>query len=132
MLLLAAAILAQVEHVPASTLKDVMLLAIGGIGAAVGLKSLFWPAPTRLQPPVEVTHGTEYVTKAEWAQFRDGLSLRLDRIEEDIASLRSSVRDEFAESRGSHEGGLQRVHARIDDLPAQIIATLRNTGAIRP
>jgi hypothetical protein len=76
-------------------------------------------------PPIET-----YVTKAESQQRQEESAARIQRLEEWNQELRREFRADLA-----------RVHQRLDDLagdfnhqiqalPNQIIATLKNTGAL--
>lgn len=72
-----------------------------------------------------------YVRLADFSEHR---RLVLDRIESQRVALeaaRDAEREELAGLRNEIRGDIRRIHDRVDDLPAQIIATLRNTGAIQ-
>ncbi len=75
--------------------------------------------------------GETYVRITDFNQNRADMNARLDAQarshEEDFAMLR----EEMQTLRQQIRDDVRRVHDRVDELPSQIIATLRNTGAIK-
>lgn len=86
----------------------------------------------RIEPqPLEVAEAERFVTRRELENFQAGIIERLNRIEREIASIRDTDTEDRGELRDFMNQGLARVHERIDDLPSQLIALLRNTGVIK-
>lgn len=63
---------------------------------------------------------------------------RIDTAEARLAAMKrdhetdvKELRDEISVVRADTREDLRRIHERIDNLPSQIVATLRNTGAIK-
>lgn len=65
----------------------------------------------------------DYVTRAEFDS-------KINSIRDDIARLTDYLHESDAAANLRSEERISKVHERIDDLPAQLIAVLRNTGAI--
>lgn len=80
-----------------------------------------------------------YATKVECQTHIAQISRRLDMLEADARAyrenadtMRREVKSDLAELQRKLSTDIRAVHSRVDDLPAQIIATLRNAGAIGP
>lgn len=79
----------------------------------------------------EVTLTSDYITDASCTLHRNTSDNRITRVEADIAALRLDLKQAVDSWREEGDERARRLHARIDDLPAQIIALLKNTGAIK-
>lgn len=77
-------------------------------------------ASLREKPTPSSTYVRIDVAEARWAAMK-----------QDHATDVKELRDGIAETRKEMRGDIRLLHARIDDLPSQIVATLRNTGAIK-
>lgn len=79
-----------------------------------------------------------YVTKTEFqtataaqARRHEMLEQRLDQAQQARATDRQDVLGEISSLRGEIREDLSRVHERVDDLPSQVVALLRNSGALK-
>lgn len=77
-----------------------------------------------------MTHATthfqprgDYVTRAEFDS-------KISSIRDDIDSLKTYIHETDTVANERSEERISKVHERIDALPAQIVAMLKNTGAI--
>lgn len=88
----------------------------------------------RIEPsPLEVRQATEFVTKPEFQTRMDFLAAAMSQMTANLAKLeaaRESDGTRLANEMNGIRSDLRTVHGRIDDLPAQIIAMLRNAGAL--
>jgi hypothetical protein len=117
-----AVILAQIEHAPAESIKTAAIILLSGLGAAGMIRNLFFaPSPLAVRQPLEVREADRYVTRDEFLRYQADIGNRLARLEGEIGELRVEMRADAV-----------RIHQRIDDLPSQMVAILRNTGAINP
>lgn len=71
-----------------------------------------------------------YLRIADWSDHRDQILARIESVRVAGEADRAALRSETAELRGEIRDDIRRLHQRMDDLPTQLIATLRNTGAI--
>jgi hypothetical protein len=121
-MILAALLLAQIEHAPAESIKTAIIIGLAGLAGAGMIRNLFWPAAAvNVRQPLEVREADRYVTRDEFIRYQGDIGARLVKLEGEISSLRIEIR-----------GDAVRIHQRIDDLPSQLVAILRNTGAINP
>lgn len=81
--------------------------------------------------PLEVRAATEYVTRQEMMGQLQIVSGRLSKIEAQIDAIQEGRHEDLSAFREELRQDLNRVHERIDNLPAQIVALLKNTGAIK-
>ncbi|MBX3747320.1 MAG: hypothetical protein KF833_18580 [Verrucomicrobiae bacterium] len=96
------------------------------------------PETTRIDPqPLEVALKATYATRQELLESTQRIEVRMDALERSIGGLRSARETDHAafveavdEIRTEWNRGLREVHARMDDLPSQIITILKNTGAL--
>lgn len=118
--MLAIALLAQLEHVPADSIKTFLLIILAVLGAAGMIRNLFFPAPLAVRQPVQVQEAERYVTRDEWKRYQEDIAGRLRRIESEVGEIRQQL-----------VGDTTRIHERIDELPLQIVTLLKNTGALK-
>lgn len=125
-------ILAQIESVPASDVKSWILIAIGVLGCISLVKSTFFGSTTRISGgEIDVRDRPQWVTTQEFTAFQTAVEGRLEKIREDMAVMQNGRISDLTDLRGEIREDIARIHERIDDLPNQIIATLRNTGALK-
>lgn len=72
-----------------------------------------------------------YVRIQDFSEHRQLVLARIEAMRISQDADRESFRGEVNELRVEIRDDLRRVHDRIDDLPSQIIATLKNTGALK-
>jgi hypothetical protein len=77
-----------------------------------------------------MTHATTHFQPRGDYVTRDEFDSKLNSVRGDIARLTTYLHEMDAESNKRSEERISKVHERIDDLPAQIVAMLKNTGAI--
>ena len=80
----------------------------------------------------------KYQTKEACEKALQDKADRIARLEDLIREIQEThsgdlqqLREEMEEMRKSFSSSLREVHARIDQLPAQIITILSNTGALK-
>ncbi len=128
----ALCLLAQIESVPAVDLKSWILVALGVLGAISLVKTTFFGSLTRISGgEIDVRDRPQWVTKQEFTAFQTAVEGRLEKIREDMAVMQNGRISDLGDLRGEIREDIARIHERIDDLPNQIIATLRNTGALK-
>lgn len=103
------------------------LFIVGAINQVMRLIEYF-----RAKPPASEL----YMTKEQAHQFLNQMRERHGEMESRIEALsgsreadRQTFRDDINSLRGEVLTDIRRVHERLDNLPAQIIANLANTGA---
>lgn len=108
-------------------------MALAGLAVIANQIRSFIQGFRESPPPSE-----RYQTKQDCQRLHTEALERLRRTEERIDAShvsreddRKDLRKELTEFREESGRALRDVHARIDDLPSQIITILRNTGAIK-
>lgn len=90
----------------------------------------------------EITFGTEYLTKQEASLSADAVTARFEAIEQTLRDLRAEMIRENSSSGTASDQRMARLQARLEavetnlqsqitDMPAKLIALLRNAGVIK-
>jgi gas vesicle protein len=110
-----------------------------GIGASV---AAIWSALTASRAGREVQRreisiAQQYQTREQAEAVQAAVDRRMGTTESELHGLRSEIRENRDEASRSSEDRITRVHSRLDtlehriaDMPAQIVALLRNTKSI--
>jgi len=81
-------------------------------------------------PPAET-----YLTKTEFSAHSAQLTARFDRMESDLRVLAEKLDETSGEAAKLNELRASKMHERLNDIernmPNQIVALLRNTGALK-
>jgi len=97
-----------------------------------GLNQLFRIADRMKEkpPPAET-----YLSKTEFGAHIAQLTARLDRMESDLRVLAENFDETTGEAAKQNEFRASKIHERLNDIerdmPNQIVALLRNTGALK-
>lgn len=105
-----------------------VVLALGVLsGLAVSITTLFRQGKTQcrqIEPqPLRVELAKEFVTRSEMESLAHELRAHDEK--------RQAIYARMEQTRLELKTDINKVHERIDGLPDRIIATLRNTGALR-
>lgn len=85
---------------------------------------------TRMQRR-EVTVVDGVVTTESCKMLRNTSDNRIHRLEQDMLTLQRDLKQAIEEWQEQSDERSTRLHDRIDNLPSQIVALLKNTGAIK-
>jgi gas vesicle protein len=142
-------IFAQLEHVPAATIKDVLLIVIGVGGFIFAAAAFFERRKSQKREitpqPLLVAHDEPCARKSELEQHIRATRDSFDQIRDELktdrhdnqehASKRSKTLFDKVEAVRTEldtkiEESRRELTEKIDDVPDRVIATLKNTGAI--
>ena len=138
-------ILAQADltAVPADTLKWTLIVIIGLVLVGLQVWTAVRSSKTQITPdPLRVEKLDKFATRDFCEQRHAEVSRRLDGHDKDVRTIYDEIKRNRADNESQANTRSVAVHAKIDDvrrelsekiddMPAQIIATLRNTGAIK-
>jgi phosphoribosylaminoimidazole-succinocarboxamide synthase len=79
----------------------------------------------------EVTMVDGVVTTESCRMLRNTSDNRIHRLEQDMLALRQDLKVAIDLFHQNGDERARRLHERIDQLPSQIIAMLKNTGALK-
>lgn len=81
---------------------------------------------------IEHRHSVDRITNCEHEirEIRKEVQVLVRTINETAADQSKETQQEISRFRVDVNESLRRVHARIDDIPNQVIVTLKNTGAL--
>jgi ribosome-binding protein aMBF1 (putative translation factor) len=120
-------------------LPETAAVVVALAGVAAGANQIMALADRlKEKPPPAAT----YVTKETCATQRAGHTGRIARLEQTVADVQDRIREDRAALDKADEDRASRIHRRIDDLerdihdriqalPNEIVALLRNTGNLR-
>lgn len=103
------------------------LFIVGAINQVMRLVEYFRP-----KPAIAEVYMTKEQANAFLSQMRDRheeMEARIEALSGTRESDRQTFRDDINDLRSEVITDIRRVHERLDNLPAQIIANLANTGA---
>jgi hypothetical protein len=137
--------LAQLHFVEPKHLLDFSILMVVLAGLVLGARAAFRRGEARreIEPqPLEVKPVEPFVTAGACRLAQEDTSRRLTTVEQEILALRREMREDrerlsrqMLEELGKVYDRLQEGERRLEDnmrtLPSEIVALLRNTGAIR-
>lgn len=86
------------------------------------------------QPPADQKYQTKEASEkaqADNAERIKELESLIELVRAEHSNDLRQLREEMEEMRRSFNASMREVHARIDQLPAQIITILSNTGALK-
>lgn len=113
------------------------LALVVGLGVSLTRKKekrIIAPQPLEVEGELKVQSKGRRFNAGEWDAKHVEIDRRLDEHGEQIESLWSTMRAEDKESRQEFgekiDGVRKELSGKIDELPAQMVALLRNTGAI--
>jgi len=139
-------LLAQLNAVDPRTLADILIVAVVFISLGLAARTAFRRSDHRREiapQPLEVKPAQEFVGAGQCLARHENLERRLSALEQGLLALRREMREDRAALTRQMLEEIGRVHARVNEseqrlgqnmriLPGEIVALLRNTGAIHP
>jgi hypothetical protein len=138
--------ISQLNFVEPKHLLDFSILMVVFAGLFFAARAAFRRGEARREiapQPLEVKPAEDYVTAGTCRLVKEDVGRRLTTVEQEILALRHEMREDrerlsrqMVEELGKVYDRLKEGERRMEDnmrtLPAEIVALLRNTGAIRP
>ena len=121
------------ETVPAQLIKDLLLLAaflVGVVAMVVGAVRSNRTQKRELQQPVEVEMRDKAMTHGEHKAVCGALHDRVWTLEKRMRRVEDKMDADKQEIISSGEERAAAMHRRIDQIPAQVIALLKDTKGL--
>lgn len=128
-------LLAQIQSADPVHVWNFLLIIGFFLSAGASMTAILTSRKTQKR---EVSFADDFVRKSEWDVLRDADRMRTAKLESDHLASRqalseeiSAMSDRIEKLRDEFRADVRRLHDRIDGLPGEVIATLRNTGALK-
>lgn len=131
--------LASLSEASPEHIKDFLIICLA---IASPLIALFSTRRSRIEPqPLEITTTDKFSTRDFCTLKHNEIATRFDRVETDIRNLYREIKSERVHTESLNEARTKETYnhmesirkelsEKIDDLPPQIIATLKNTKGL--
>lgn len=123
--------LAQIQNVDPAFLRDWLLVAFGFLMVIAVILTLWLRAKPQRR---DVRMLDQSITSDQCARMQKPVEERVDRIERDLAHLRTELKRDREAMDKNHEERVKRIHERIDrmqaelsSMPARVVAELVNS-----
>lgn len=126
--------LAQLDSVDPRGLRDllILLLALATPAAAWAGILLGRRSAVRVEPqPLEVRPSRDLVERAAYERDQELIRERVAALEAGQRQMLAEINERLEEFRAESQQGIRRVHERMDRMPHELVALLRNTGVIK-
>lgn len=125
--------LAQLDSVDPRGLRDLLILLLAlatptaaWVGLLLGRRSVI-----RVEPqPLEVRPSRDVIERATYERDQQLIQERVAALEAGQRTMLAEINGRLELMRSESNQAIRRVHERMDRMPHELIALLRNTGVI--